>query len=654
MRARRAQAAGDIAMFGLFRSSDKVKKYILGGLLTLVALSMVTYLIPNYSTGATTSDNPVLAEIGSRKITSLEAQQLFQKYSNGRIPPDLLEIYLPQFVEQMVSERAALYEANRLGITATDDEALASIVANYPQFFPNGTLSSKDQFEQALAQQGITLQDVVDEAHDQVILRKLQGAVLGSIVVTPKEIENEFRKKYERVKIQYVAFPAAKFRDAVKLSDDEVRKFYESTKASYAQPEKLAYQVVVLDQDKVAATINVTDEQLRAAYSNALDNFRMPERVHARHILLKTEGKSDAEKKTLKAKADDLLKQLKNGADFADLAKKNSQDGTAENGGDLGWFVRNQMVPEFDSVAFTLKPKELSGVVTSQFGYHIIQALEKEPAKLKPFEEVKDELAKEVRSQSLSDKMQNMGDQMHAELVKSPKAVAEIAKKYSAEVITMPSAAPGEAIPGLGVNPEIDQSLATMKVNEASPLVTLPNNRLAVAVLNNRTPGRPSEFNEVQAQIRDKMTNDRAAQVAGDRAKELAEKVKKGEDIAKLAKAMQLDVTNSSMFGRVDSIDGLGPAATLEDAFSAPVGGVLGPLMIQGRNVVARVAEKADADMAALQVEHDTILQSLKQKKAQDRNALMMDGILAKLTSEGKVTVNQKEIQNLVATLRQK
>ena len=89
-------------MFDLFRSSDKVKKYILGGLLTLVALSMVTYLIPNYSTGTTTTDNPVLAEIAGRKITSLEAQQLFQKYSNGRIPPELLEIYLPQFVYREV------------------------------------------------------------------------------------------------------------------------------------------------------------------------------------------------------------------------------------------------------------------------------------------------------------------------------------------------------------------------------------------------------------------------------------------------------------------------------------------------------------------------------------------------------------------------
>jgi peptidyl-prolyl cis-trans isomerase D len=640
-------------MFDLFRSPDKVKKYILGGLLTIVALSMVTYLIPNYSMGTTTS-NPVLAEIGSQKITAVDAQQLFQKYSSGRIPPELTEIYLPQFVEQMISTRSALYEAGRLGITATDDEALSSLVASYPQFFPNGSLASKDQFEAALAQQGITLQDVVDDAKDQVILRKLQGAVLGSIVVTPKEIEDEFRKKYERVRIQYIAFPPAKFRDQAKPTDEEVRKFYETAKSTFAQPQKLAYQVVVLDQEKVAATINVTDDQLRAAYSSALDNFRMPERVHARHILLKTDGKSDAEKKVLQAKAEDLLKQLKNGADFAELAKKNSQDGTAEQGGDLGWFVRNQMVPEFDTVAFTLKPKELSGVVTSQFGYHIIQVLDKEAAKLKPFEEVKDELAKEVRAQSVTDKMQTAGDEMHAALVKSPKSAAEVAKKYGADVITVPSASAGEAVPGLGVNPEIDSTLASMKPDDVSSLLVLPNNRMAVLVLNARIPGRPSEFSEVQAQIRDKLVNDKAAQMAADRAKDAAERLKKGEDINKIAKSMQLDVTTSSMFGRADSIDGLGPAASLEEAFSAPSGAVLGPLVVQARTVVAKVTEKADADLTALPVEHDALLAQLKQKKAQDRNTLLMDGILAKLTSEGKVVVNQKEIQNMVAALRQK
>jgi peptidyl-prolyl cis-trans isomerase D len=640
-------------MFDLFRSSDKVKKYILGGLLTLVALSMVTYLIPNYSLGTTTSSNPVLAEIGGQKITSLEAQQLFQKYSNGRIPPELLEIYLPQFVEQMISQRAALYEAGKLGITATDDEALANLVSNYPQFFPNGTLSSKEQFEAALAQQGITLQDVVDEARDQVILRKLQTAVLGSVVVTPKDIEAEFRKKYEKARIQYIAFPPAKFRDEAKPTEDEIRKFYEAKKANFAQPEKLGYQVAVLDQAKVEASINVTDEQLRTAYSNALDNFRMPERVHARHILLKTDGKSDAEKKALQAKAEDLLKQLKNGADFAELAKKNSQDGSADQGGDLGWFVRNQMVPEFDTVAFSLKPKELSGVVTSQFGYHVIQVLEKDSAKLKPFEEVKDELAKEVRAQSVTDKMQTLGDELHAALLKSPKSAAEAAKKFGAEVIVVPSAPAAEAIPGLGVNPEIQSSLVTMKPDEVSPVIILPNNKMAVVVLNSRTPGRPAELSEVQAQIRDTLVNDKATQIASERAKDAADRLKKGEDINKVAKGMQLDVTTSSVFGRADSIDGLGPAASVDQVFSAPVGAVVGPLLIQSRNVVAKVTEKSEADLTALPVEHDTLMQQLKQKKAQERASLLMDGILAKLTGEGRVTVHNKEIQSMVASLRQ-
>jgi peptidyl-prolyl cis-trans isomerase D len=641
-------------MFDLFRSSDKIKKYVLGGLLTLVALSMVTYLIPNYSLGTTPTENPVLAEIGGKKITALEAQQLFQKTTQGRIPPDLVEVYLPQFVEQMVSQRAALYEADRLGITATDDEALANIVANFPQFFPNGSLANKEQFETALTQQGLTLQDVVDEARDQVIMHKMQAAVLGSVVVTPKDIEDEFRRKYEKLKIQYIAFPAAKFRDQAKPSDEEVRAFYEKNKASFAQPAKMAYQVIVLDQDKVAAGINVTDEQLRAAYSNALDNFRMPERVHARHILLKTDGKSDADKKALKAKAEDLVKQLKNGADFAELAKKYSEDGSKDQGGDLGWFTHGQMVAEFDNAAFALKPKEISGVVTSQFGYHIIQTLEKEPAKLKPFEEVKDELAKEVRAQAVTEKMQTLGDQMHADLVKSPKSAADVAKKYGADLIVMPSAAAGDAIPGLGANPEIDSALAAMKPDEVSSEIVLPNNREAVVILNSRTPGRPSEFSEVQAQIRDKLTNEKAATLAAERSKQAAERLSKGEEIAQGAKSMQLEVTTSSTFGRADSVDGLGPAASIEDAFNKPVGGVVGPTPIQGRNIVAKITEKSDADMAALPVEHDSILAQLKQKKAQDRNALLMDGILAKLTSEGKVTVNQKEIQNMLASLRQK
>jgi hypothetical protein len=130
--------------------------------------------------------------------------------------------------------------------------------------------------------------------------------------------------------------------------------------------------------------------------------------------------------------------------------------------------------------------------------------------------------------------------------------------------------------------------------------------------------------------------------------------MKNGEDIAKVAKSKNLEVTTSSTFGRADSIDGLGPANAIEGIFDVKAGGVLGPLPVAGRSIVAKVVEKTDADMAALPVEHDTILGQLKQKKIQERNAILMDGILEKLTNEGKVKMNQKEIQNMVASLRQK
>jgi peptidyl-prolyl cis-trans isomerase D len=238
--------------------------------------------------------------------------------------------------------------------------------------------------------------------------------------------------------------------------------------------------------------------------------------------------------------------------------------------------------------------------------------------------------------------------------VKSPKSAAEIAKKYGADLITMPAASPGEAVPGLGAIPEIDATLGPMKPDEVSQVLVLPANRLAVVILNARIPGRPSEFSEVQAQIRDKLVNDKSTQIAADRSKDAVDRLKKGEDLAKIAKSMQLDVTTSSVFGRADSIDGLGPATALDEAFSTPLGGVVGPVPVAGRNIVAKITEKTEADLLALPVERDTLLGQLKQKKAQERNALLMDGILEKLTSEGKVTVNQKEIQNMVATMRRK
>jgi peptidyl-prolyl cis-trans isomerase D len=643
-------------MFNLFRSRDKLIRYLLGAMLLVVAASMVTYLIPNTGyTNTTDGSDPILADVGTLKVTLAETQAAVDRMvKSGRLPADALEGYLPQFVDQMIQERAIASAYEAMGIRITDEEVLIGLISVYPQFFQNGKLTSKDQLEQQLAAQGLTLQDGIEGMRQALILRKVQNITSTSVVVTPQELEQALAQAHERSQIAYIAFPPAKFRDQAKPTPEELRQSFEQDHARYMVPEKRSFQVLVADQAKVAASLAVSDAQLRQAYSGSMDNFRMPERVKARHILLMTQGKSDAEKKQALTKAQDLLKQLRGGADFADLAKKNSQDpGSAQNGGDLGFIVRGQTVPEFEKVAFTAKPKEISDVVTTQYGYHIIQVMEKEPARVKPFEEVKTALAEELKKQEVNDKTQSLADQARTELEKSPGSAAEIAKKLNLELVSVNKAGGGEAIPGLGASPEIDSTLAGMKPKDVSQVLSLPANRLVIVVLNEVIPPRQADFADVEAQVRDRLVLQKAQQLAVDAATSAAAKIRAGEDIEKVAKSLKLEATKSADFGHVDSVEGLGPATYVADAFKKPVGSVIGPVMIQDRNVVYKVLNRQSANPKDFDQERESILVSLKQQKARIQYDLLLDSIMSKLRADKKLKIHPDAMQRLVAQYKQ-
>ena len=643
-------------MFNVFRSRDKFVRITLGAILSVVAITMVVTLIPGFGTTTGSGDDPVLAQIGGEKITASQAQRDFQSLVQGQqIPSEMLQIYFPQYFESTVMQRAVKYQAERMGLTVSDDDVLAGLASTDPQFFQNGQLVSKDQFEAFLAQRGLTVDQAIDAIRTDLLVKKLRDVMLESIVVSPKEVDDAFKHKYEKAKIQYIAFPAAKFMDQVKPTEQELQQTFTLNRGNYTIPQKSSFQVLTLEQDKVEATIAITEQQMRAAYSGSMDNFRMPERIHVRHILIGTEGKSDAEKKSLKAKAEDVLKQARSGSDWVALAKKYSDDkANAEKGGDLDWVVKGQMVPEFEAAAFALKPNEISGVVTTQFGYHIIQLLGREPSRVKPFEEVKDGLAADLRKQQVTEKMQMLGDQIRAALEKNPGSAAEVAKQFGADFINAPNAAPGAPIPGLGNSPEIDGALAGMKPNDVSQVLVLPANRLAVVVLNSKTPARQADYAEVAEQVKQGAINTKAQALAHAKAKEAAERLKAGEDIEKVAKSYKLDVTSTNLFGHDDAVEGLGSAVYVEDAFTKPVGTIQGPTMINGRDVVSRVAGREEADLSLLAGERDAIVLKLKQSKAQERNALFMDSVFSKLQAEGKAKMYPAAIARVTASYQAK
>ncbi|MEP7352693.1 MAG: peptidylprolyl isomerase [Acidobacteriota bacterium] len=638
-------------MFDLFRSRDKAIRYVVGGILGIVALSMITYLIPNYNDNTGTAQNPVVLEVGGQKITASEAQGLFQQNSQGKIPAELMDVYFPQFLDRLLMVRAATYQAGQMGLTATDDEVRTAMLtkAPYNQFVQNGKLN-REALEAALAQQGKTLQYAIDDTRDNLLLEKLLRVVGDNTIVTPQEVEAEYRKRNEKASVEYMAFPAADFRSAVVVSDDDIKKRYEERKASFTKPEKFGFRVLVMDHAKVEAGIQISDADLRAAYSGSLDNFRKPERVRSRHILLSTEGKTDAEKAAQKTKAENLLKQVKGGADFAALAKANSEDSSnAPKGGDLGWATRGQYDPAFDAAVFATKPNEFADIVTTQFGYHVVQVLEKEASSIAPFETVRADVEKDLRGQKAAEKMQAAGDQLHADLVKNPSDLDNIAKKYGAEVITVKEAAAGDPIPTLGVTPELTSQLATLKAGGVTDIAALPGERLAVAVMEARIPGRPSTLDEVKGEIKESIIAEKVEGIAAERAKSAGERVRKGEDFEAVAKSVGVKVQTATNFSRPDTVEGLGAAVYMEEAFTKPVGTIIGPSVIQGRNVLAKVTGKKAADMSELAAKRDDLTKELRDAKQQSRTELWLDSVLTKLTAEGKVVRHQDEIQRVVA-----
>jgi len=649
-------------MFDLFRSRQKAVRYLLVGILGIIALTMVITLIPGVGTPTTKADDAVVAEIGSYKVTTTEVLVQANRILGGQnIPPEMLEVYMPQFVDSMIQQRALVYEFQSLGITATDDETYNLMTAAFPQFFTNGVLNNKEQFESWLAQQGMTAEDAINTTRQQVILGKVQDMQFAATVVTPQEVDDAVGLKFDKAKVKYISFPGFKFRDAAKVTPEELKASFDAHRNEYTIPQKRSFVAVVLDQEKIAESINISEAQLRAAYSANMDNFRMPERVHVRHILVMTQGKSDAEKKQLLVKAQDVLKQAKAGADFAQLAQKYSDDtSNASKGGDLGWKVHGELVPEFEKPAFALQPKQISDIVTTPYGYHIIQGLERETARVKPFEEVKGALAEELRKQGLSEKMQSVGDQLHAALEKTPGSVLEIAKQFGATPVTVTNGEQGAPIPTLGVSPEIDGALTGLKKNGVSAVLVLPANRMAVVVLTDLIPSRPAELSEVESKVRDRLIDQKADGVATEKAKEAAARIRAGEDMAKVAKSMKLDVTESIEFTHADSVEGLGSAAQVPDAFTKPVGSVIGPMNLPGPSFVAgvppnliyQVVDQVHVNPANLTNERQAVLAELKQQKVRRGLELLEDSVFSRLVAEKKVTIHKDVVKRLMASLR--
>jgi peptidyl-prolyl cis-trans isomerase D len=620
--------------------------------LAIVVVSFVLLYIPSFmrdgAQGA--AGNSVVADVDGREITAAQFRRVYQqqmqayRQSYGANVDDKLLKQLgidQRIVQQMIQEEASLAEAGRLGIKASDAEVRERILS-LPAFQENGQFIGDQRYRQLLRMQAPPMRpdEFEDQVRRSVAVEKLQAALTGWMTVADSDVTSELKKRNEKVKVQVANFPADKFREGLAATDAEVAKQFEDHKESYRIPEKRKIRYVTIDQEGLRQRATVTGQQIERAYNDNIQQYSTPEQVRASHILLKTAEKDDG---SVKKQAEELLAKVKAGADFGELAKKNSQDeSSAVKNGDLDFFPKGQMVPEFDKAAFSMKVGEISDLVKSQFGYHIIKVTDKKAASTKTLAEVRTQIEDQLKYEQAQAAAQKLADQVAGEL-KKPSDFDSVARARGLQGGESGLFLPDEPIAGIGMAPAVGQQAFQLKEGEVSEPLRTPQGYAFITVTGHQDPYIP-KLDEVKSKVKDDVLKQKAIDAARAKASSVRAGLKPG-DFEKAAKAAGIDVKTTELIARGAPMGDAGVSPALDAAaFSLAAGAVSDPVVTDTGAAIVKVVERKDVapDELAKQKE------SVRNELLNERKNKFFSAYMAKARQRMKVNINRETIAQIV------
>jgi peptidyl-prolyl cis-trans isomerase D len=648
-------------MIRFLQTPTQVKKYVLGGILLFVSISMLFYLIPGFGDQSGTSGRGVYARVGDQEITTQMVETTADRVrQQQQLPAQFIGFILPRVADSLVTDAALVSEGHRLGLHVTDDE-LRDDLQNGPlgaMLFPDGSFIGQDRYEGLVENQFRMSVDQFEQLlKEDLVKRKLTALIQSGVHVPESEIQQEFKKQHQQVKFEYAVLNTEQMLKDIKPAEAELKAYYDSHKAQYANanPEKRKARYVVVDSTRLNNVAPPTDSELRQYYAQHKDQFNLPERANVRHILIKTpapgpDGKVD--QKVLdaaRAKAEDLLKQIKNGANFADLAKKNSEDpGSAKQGGELGWFEHGRMVPEFDKSAFALSQKgQLSDLVKTTYGFHIIQLIDKQPAHVRTFDEVKAEIAPIVESDKKGKAAENEANAVYSEA--RARGLEKAAADHHLEIVTSDYFSQNDSLPGLGSAPDFMQAAFTVKPKSAPELARTAQGYAIFEITDSKPPSTPT-FEEARARVEAEFRNQRAQEMLTKKTQELSERARALHDLKQAAKEVGATLKTSELVTAQSQVPDLGSmSGQAAAAFDLAKGQISGPLYPNRNGVVLEVIEQQEPSTAEYergkQLARDTVLQK-KRNEVFEVYAVSLKGRMEK---EGKIKYNKEEQQRLLA-----
>jgi peptidyl-prolyl cis-trans isomerase D len=625
-------------------------KITMGIILGVIIVTMVITLIPGLMNGTTGGDVPdAIASVGGQSISVADFQQEFDRATRNQAIPQMLRgAYTKQVVDQMIFQRALEFEGDRLGIRVTPEEQTERIKELLPTAFSGNTWLQDRYPSEVQTRYGMSVQEFETALRDEMLTEKFREMVTDGVTVSTQDIAQEFLWRNDKVKVAYALIKPADLAASIHPSDADLSAWFAKNSSRYQVPERRSARYALLDLSKLRATTQVSDDSLRAYYNEHIDDYKVENRAHVEHILFKTVGKTDAEIAEIHQKAEDVLKQAEHGGNFEDLAKRYSEDdATKPKGGDLGWIVDQQTVPEFQQAAFSLPKGSISDLVKTQYGFHIIKVLDRETAHTKTFEEIRDSILQPVLEQKVSAEANDISSQMAAAVRQSDRQpLDDLAKKFHLDVGDTAPVAIGDPMLPLGNALELHQVLFQLHSGELSQPIQIESG-FVILTVKDVVPAHQGTLAEVHDRVLADYQREKSIILASTRAQELSKRAQGGEDFDKTAKSLDLVVKTSDSFARSGSIPDVGSAKQLAAAFKMTIGQVSGPTQTGENWIVFRTVSHDAPNPEDIAKQKDDIQQQLLQTKQNAAFDAFRTTLINQLKKEGKLTINAEAMNRI-------
>jgi len=646
-------------MIRFLQTDNFMVKALLVLVIGAASISMVVYLIPGLAgMGSNAPDTYAVVyphwyshyfssgdTISQAKVEQLTRQQLQQEGPQYADNPMLVNMFESQVGRQLVQKQILLEEARRLGIHASDQD-----VRNYLQtgptgqvLYPDGKFIGQDQYAALIADRlNMSVPDFEAGIKDDIVLRRLEGLITAGVTVSPQEVRDTYRKSNIKIKFDYAVLSADDLTKTINPSDAELEAFFKKNAARYANavPEERSITYFAFTPNEIPGGIpQPTQQQIEAYYNQHQSEYQVQEQAKSRHILIKVapnaDAKTDAE---AKAKAESILKQLQNGGSWTELAKKYSDDpGSKDTGGELGWAKRGQMVPQFDSDIFTAKIGAIN-VVKSQFGYHVVQVEDRQTAHTQPLNEVLPEIQATLVRNATANAEESYARTLTSEAIKN--GLAKTAAAHHLQLVTTPPVAQTSVISALPDGSSLLTKAFASKQGDPAQEAPTGEGYAIFQVAGIQAAHAPT-FADWKSHVLDDYREEQLPALLATKTKELDEKAKDMNDLAKAAKAVGAKVETSDLVGESGQVPDFGAVGQVApQLFDMSVGTISGPIQTGRTGVVAKLTDKQEPTPDEIQKNFDQMRDQILQQRRSEAFNVFLSNLWDQYKKHNQIRIN--------------